>query len=322
MQDRYAPSSHNRVIQLCGELLNLRYGDPSIADFLDKINTLVDQLALSGAPMSDVDLIVIIMNNVRPLYENTVASIQAQETPISFAALEALLLSAEKCHLTFILSGHTPAPTLTAMAANRGRCIHAPAGFGRGGGCAGAAPCLNGNAATPSHGRPGVLDAGPSSTDRPPLKCQICRRNGHSTIDCYNNINTTYEGRVPSARLTALVAHAPHVAPATSTPTTWLLDSGANAHITNDPGQLTNVHEYTSTDHVTSVNGGQGLHISQIGTSYIHSPTKSFTLSNTLYCPTASQNILSINQFSFDNDCFYVLHPKFFFVFSVYGSQS
>lgn len=33
LQERYASSSHNQVIQLCGKLLNLRRGDLSIADF-------------------------------------------------------------------------------------------------------------------------------------------------------------------------------------------------------------------------------------------------------------------------------------------------
>ncbi|KAM1128441.1 hypothetical protein ACFX2B_037891 [Malus domestica] len=206
LQDRYTPSSHNRVIQLHGELFNLRRGDLSIADFLDKINTLANQLAMSSAPMFDPDLIATIMNNVRPLYENTVASIQARETPISYAALETLLLNAEKCHLTFTLYGDTHVPTLTAIAANHGRHIHAPAGFACGGGCASNAHRPNGNVATPPHGRPGVLGVGHSSTDCPPLKCQICCRNDHSAIDCYNCMNTAYEGRVPSARLTTLAA--------------------------------------------------------------------------------------------------------------------
>ncbi|KAM1449827.1 hypothetical protein ACFX2I_037142 [Malus domestica] len=246
LQDRYAPSSHNRVIQLRGELLNLRRGDLSIADYLDKLNTLADQLALSGSPIADSDLIATIMNNVGPLYENTVASIQAREHHISYAALEALLLSAEARHLTFNLSGDTP--VLTAMFANRGRRQTAHAGFARGGG-RGAVHPRSGNqacphvAAAPNPGRPhgGILGAGPSSSDRPPLRCQICRRNGHSAIDCYNRMNTSYEGRVPSARLTALAAQSTRVPQSAShAPTTWLLDSGANTHITNDPGQLTN----------------------------------------------------------------------------------
>ncbi|CAN6713226.1 unnamed protein product [Malus baccata var. baccata] len=216
----FAPFSHNRVIQLHGELFNLCLGDLSIADFLDKINTLANQLAMSSAHMSDPDLITMIMNNVGPLYENTVASIQARETPISYAALETLLLNAEKCHLTFTLYGDTHVPTLTAIAANCGRHVHAPAGFVCSGGCASNAHRPNGNVATPPHGRPGVLGVGPSSTDCPPLKCQICCRNDHSAIDYYNRMNTAYEGRVPSARLTAFAAQARRVTLATPALTT------------------------------------------------------------------------------------------------------
>ena len=329
LQDRYAPSSHNRVIQLRGELLNLRRGDLSIADYLDKLNTLADQLALSGSPIVDADLIATIMNNVGPLYENTVASIQARETPISYAALEALLLSAETRHLTFQLSGDPSVPVLTAMAANRGRRTTTPTGFARGGG-RGAVPPRSGHqarpytAAAPNPGRinGGILGAAPSSSDRPPLRCQICRRNGHSAIDCYNRMNTSYEGCVPSARLTALAAQSNRVpSSASPAPTTWLLDSGANTHITNDPGQLTNAQEYTGIDQVSGIHGGQGLHISQIGTSFINSPSRSFPLSNTLYCPNASHNILSINQFSSDNDCFFVLHPNFFCVQDIHSGR-
>lgn len=46
--------------------------------------------------MSDEDLVSIIMNNVGPLYETTVSSAQARDTPITYDSLEALLLSAER----------------------------------------------------------------------------------------------------------------------------------------------------------------------------------------------------------------------------------
>lgn len=108
------------------------------------------------------------------------ASIQARETPISYATLETLFLSAETRHLTFTLSRDTSIPT---MAANQGRRVHAPASFSRNGGRAGVpplggfGPCPNGNVT--GHPRPNgndvsVLSAGPSFADRPPLKCQIC----------------------------------------------------------------------------------------------------------------------------------------------------
>ncbi|BBH01637.1 hypothetical protein Prudu_011964 [Prunus dulcis] len=70
------------------------------------------------------------MNNVKPLYESTVASAQARETPITYADLEALLLSAEQRHLAL----HAPAcdGPATAMVAAHDR---APShGRGRGSG--------------------------------------------------------------------------------------------------------------------------------------------------------------------------------------------
>lgn len=125
-------------------------------------------------------------------------------------------------------------------------------------------------------------------------------------------MNASYEGRVPSARLSAYAAQSSSRAPPVQPATTWLLDSGANTHITYDASQLTNSHEYNGTDQVNGVNGGTCLQISHIGNSYIHTPTKSYLLSNTLHCHNASHNILSINKFSSDHGCYFVLHPNYF----------
>lgn len=93
---RFASQSQNRILQLRGELMRTMRGNLSIADFLDKINAISDNLALAGSPMSDNDLVSIIMNNVGSLYETTVSSAQARDTPITYDSLEALLLSAER----------------------------------------------------------------------------------------------------------------------------------------------------------------------------------------------------------------------------------
>ncbi|XP_062013808.1 uncharacterized protein LOC133730186 [Rosa rugosa] len=93
---RFASQSQNRILQLRGDLLRTMRGNMSISDFLDKINSIADNLALAGSPMNDNDLVSIIMNNVGPLYETTVSSAQARDTPITYDSLEALLLSAER----------------------------------------------------------------------------------------------------------------------------------------------------------------------------------------------------------------------------------
>ncbi|XP_061989254.1 RNA-dependent RNA polymerase 1-like [Rosa rugosa] len=93
---RYASQSENQVLQLRSDLLRTFRGNLSISDYLYKINSIADNLALAGHPMTDEDLVSIIMNNVGPLYETTVSFAQARDTPITYDFLEALLLSTER----------------------------------------------------------------------------------------------------------------------------------------------------------------------------------------------------------------------------------
>jgi hypothetical protein len=96
LEKRYASQCQNRILQLRSELLRTMRGDLSISDFLDIINAVADNLALVGNHVFDTDLVSIIMNNVGAVYETTVSSAQARDTPITYDALEALLLSAER----------------------------------------------------------------------------------------------------------------------------------------------------------------------------------------------------------------------------------
>ncbi|KAM1055586.1 hypothetical protein ACFX13_029796 [Malus domestica] len=118
LRDIYDSQSTGRLLQLRSELMNTHRGDTSIADFLDRVNGIADTLSLSGSPISDEDLVAIVLNNVGPAYESTVASAQARDEAISYAALEALLLSAERRQ-----KGHSILPSdavPTILAAQRG----------------------------------------------------------------------------------------------------------------------------------------------------------------------------------------------------------
>ncbi|XP_070682322.1 uncharacterized protein [Malus domestica] len=173
-----------------------------------------DTLSLSGSPVTDSDLVAIILNNLGPAYESTVASAQARDEAITYSALEALLLGAErrqKLHTVFE-NGLT-----AALAAGRGRSgpsrgPGAPRG-GRGhfnGGRGQFPPRPQGqehHAPPPRQPHDGVFGAPPSPTQSGGrIQCQICRRHGHSAIDCFNRLNMAYEGRVPAPRLQAYAA--------------------------------------------------------------------------------------------------------------------
>ena len=209
---RYASQSQNRVLQLRSDLLRTFRANLSISDYLDKINAIADNLALAGHPMSDEDLVSIIMNNVGPLYETTVSSAQARDTPITYDSLEALLLSAERRMAdqnqgALDLSSQLTALHISHSGRGRGRGRHQipfsggrnptpHSSFGR----SSVPPVFGGRGRGVHSGGHSILGPHPSTTTSSygRISCQICNRTGHSALDCYNRLNLSFEGRVPT----------------------------------------------------------------------------------------------------------------------------
>lgn len=73
LETRFASTSQHRVQQLLATLYQTTRGDSSISEFLDRINRVVDLLALAGNPIPDNQLVMIIRQNVGPKFEITVS---------------------------------------------------------------------------------------------------------------------------------------------------------------------------------------------------------------------------------------------------------
>lgn len=56
----------------------------------------------------------------------------------------------------------------------------------------------------------------------------------------------------------------------------------------------------------------QGLPISHIGSSTVHTSSSSFKLTNVLHLPQISSNLLSVHQFSKDNNCIFIFDSSGF----------
>ncbi|KAB2627240.1 hypothetical protein D8674_020858 [Pyrus ussuriensis x Pyrus communis] len=97
-------------------LMNTHRGDSTIVEFLDRIHFLADTLPFSGFLISDSDLVAIILNNVGLAHESTIASAQARAEAITYSALEALLLGAERHQKLHTVFENGP----TAFTAGRG----------------------------------------------------------------------------------------------------------------------------------------------------------------------------------------------------------
>ena len=71
-------------------------------------------------------------------------------------------------------------------------------------------------------------------------------------------------------------------------------------------------NEYHGKDHV-GVGNGAGLTIDNTGSSKITYGSSTFALKNILYCPSIAANLLSIYQFTRDNNCYFVLYSDYFY---------
>ena len=99
-----------------------------------------------------------------------------------------------------------------------------------------------------------------------------------------------YEGCVPNKQLSAMIATGP---PTNIDASTWVTNTGASNHITNDLANLTVHDSYHGVDKVDIVNGA-GLPISHIGSSTFSHNSSTFKFSNILYCPDVFINLLSV----------------------------
>jgi hypothetical protein len=121
-----------------------------------------------------------------------------------------------------------------------------------------------------------------------------------------------YQGRHPPAQLAAMVAKA-NVAQDNDEP--WFVDNGANAHITSDLENLYIKQPFQGDEIMVVGNGNDnGLQIHHSGSSIFQTPTSHVNLNKILHCPDVSANLLSINCFCIDNNCYFLLMGSYYIV--------
>jgi hypothetical protein len=100
-----------------------------------------------------------------------------------------------------------------------------------------------------------------SQQQRP--QCQICGRIGHIAVKCWYRYDYSYDTTENSSQafVATMVSD-----PQKSNPN-WYTDTGANSHMTSNPGNLDDSQSYIGNDHVM-VGDGSLLPISHIGNTY------------------------------------------------------
>jgi hypothetical protein len=104
-------------------------------------------------------------------------------------------------------------------------------------------------------------------------------------------MNLSFQGRHPPSELAAMVSQST----ALHEEDEWLVDSGANNHLTADLNNLTLQQPYQGTETVV-VGNGSGLQIQNTGSSSFQtSNSKSIVhLNNILHCPQVFAKIINV----------------------------
>ena len=268
----------------------------SIPDYFQKAQALSQSLAVIDEPLKDSELISYILAGLGPKYDSLVTTVSTRIDLITIDDLYGYLLTHEQGLEHFHSAGDPSVLTANVAQRNnsnigkyqRNYSPHSGESFGHSSGR--------------GRGR-GSQSFFQHSSNRP--VCQICNRVSHVASKCYNRFDHSYQCEPinPAAFLTTQNSQ-PDL--------NWYPNTGSTNHLTNDLSNLKmRAKEYHGTDQI-KVGNGQGLDILHTGLAQLPTFHRNFSLPNLLHVPRIEKNLISVNQFTHDNQVFIEFHPYFF----------
>jgi len=104
LEQALASTSNSRIMQLHGSLQDLRQGDKSVTQFMQKVKSLFDELAAGGRPVSLEDFNLYVFRSLRGEFKDLVTSIVTKAKPLLYADLHSHLLTHKFLHETSLSS--------------------------------------------------------------------------------------------------------------------------------------------------------------------------------------------------------------------------
>jgi hypothetical protein len=279
--------------------------------------SLANQLAMVGKPVSDEDLISYLIGGLSPRYNAFITSftLMTKDESMSLEDFQTFLLSQEQLlnnqvvdiePSSFAMHAQKVHPNNRKPRFTNNQRPNQPRFSNQKGNFSSPQKKVFNSTGTSPQGK-----SNPRSliqdTNRPP--CQICGKSNHQALDCFHRRDYAYQGRHPPSELAAMVSQSN----ALHGEDDWFADSGTNNHITADLENLSIHQPYNVNEAVTVGNRG-GLSITLTGSISLHTPKTTLHLKDILCCPQASANLLTIQKFCKDNNCFFKLTDTYFLV--------
>ncbi|KAJ9562385.1 LOW QUALITY PROTEIN: hypothetical protein OSB04_007545 [Centaurea solstitialis] len=227
----YANTYRSRIISLKSKLTKNPKGTRPVADFLNEMRTIADELALAQSPVSDEDLMVHILAQLGDDYTPISAAIKVRETPLSYSELFDKLVDFERA-----LQERDPPTTevLTANFTQRQHPRNSNRFYGANSNYSNRNHRIPNNKNNRSTWQPSNSEGDRSS--RASTFCKYCNIPGHDTRDCRKLARFLKENHVTISPVVNNTT--PRSNP---TSQSWMFDTGASDHITTDRSSL---HHY------------------------------------------------------------------------------
>ena len=295
----YANKSRSRVMNLKEKLTNITCNTRSVAEYLQTIKGIADELALIDTHLSDDDLTIFALNGLGSGFKEISAAIRARETPISFEELHDKLVE----HETFLKREESRGGSNVTVNSTRTSFGNFQSRYGNG---------QNGNGQSNngkrvfnnrhSQGRKFNNNGNHNNHFQSNVVCQFCQKKGHTARQCHS-----------ARRLLQQQPEVHHTSFGNSSSSNWILDSGASHHVTGDLTNLSHQQPYEGPDDIL-LGDGSGLEITHTGSSKLPATSKSFCLSNVLCIPSIKQNLISVSKFCKTNNTSIEFFPSSFVI--------
>lgn len=319
LEQSFAAGNAAQVRHLKHAIHHLERNTDSIEIYMQRAKNLSNQLLALNSPISNDDLVGAILDGLGPDYRPFVRSIEAKLQMPSYDELLGLLLTEELQQkkyentgspMTALFTTRTQQPTMGSYNSNsRGR----RGGRGGRGGRNGGRFQNYQMSAVPSQ-----YSSGPFLSS---ATCYNCNGSGHVARLCPSQRRTVLPSPQAYHTISAPVSSTPPWNSVSSSQGSqgfrpqqqpWIVDTGATHHLTGSLGNLTIDSEYTGPDEVT-ISNGNTIPITHVGSTMLHS-NHDFRLSNILFSPHSPFSLLSVLNFTNDNQVSLEFFPDCFLI--------
>ncbi|KAG8473256.1 hypothetical protein CXB51_035233 [Gossypium anomalum] len=292
----------------------------TVKEYLAKVKTLCDSLIAAGCPIFEQEQVSIILAGLSMEYESI--RIFASATQMSLDLLTEMLLDSETMQLALLIeiplqanlaSHHKQATDENLRHTRTSNTYQQEYKLGYW-----------------EHGRgwsrnKGRVSGRGWSRFRP--QCQLCGKVGHLVQTCYHRFDETFSEVSTNQQMsvnclqvqdqdgssTRFCSHKCNSCWQSSSQSSdsdqvWYPDSGTTNHITLDITSLAATAPFAGTSHV-SMGNGVPVPIANVGSTSMLAGSRLLRLQNVLHVPNICKNLLSVGQFSKDNEVYFEFHP-------------